>query len=273
MPSIPFNSVQVRDLQAIILGTGEFAFSPLSTTVAQAQAAGYIDFGNIVATGLKPKLTTVDHWGSYRGVLRRDQIRGTKAIVGYTLKCDEWDLTKVEIAMFGEASTAFTQTAISVATAADALNFTALAPGVANRWYDVTKTGVRVRELLTLTCTGLVENTDFFVDYKMGRVRFASAQTATITPQITASGVSAGQTANLQCLTPASTFIRTGMGRLSLFDDSHPNKLVYDHVDFGCQIALTNGGDFDGTKLAEMELEVSLTSPVGSIYVAEALTQ
>ena len=28
MPSIPFNSVQVRDLQAIILGTGEFAFSP-----------------------------------------------------------------------------------------------------------------------------------------------------------------------------------------------------------------------------------------------------
>ncbi|MHB8520727.1 MAG: hypothetical protein ACYDH9_08205 [Limisphaerales bacterium] len=259
------NDIQVRNPEALILGTGEFAFAPDVTTVASAQAAGYIDFGNIVAVGFAPKLDTVEHEGSYRGVKRVDQIRGTKAIINYELKCDEWNLEKLKIALFGDSTTAFLQTAISVAAAADALP----ASCVKNLWYDILKSGVRVREILTLTVATLTENTDFVVDYKAGRIRFLTTQTSPAAPQITASAVVAGDAANLSAMVPFSTYVRNGIGRLMLFDDTNPNKLVYDHTDFGCQISLKQGSTVDGKKFGEIDLDVRVTSPKGVAYCAE----
>lgn len=262
--------VQVRNLNALLLGTGEFAFAPKATSVATAQGIGYIDFGNIVATGLKPKVTTTEHKGSYRGVKRADKTFASDAVIEYQLKCDEWDIEKLKIALFGDDATAFTQAAVA-AQPADGFDFTTTA-AVINRWYDVLASGVRVRELTLVAITDganpLTENTDYVVDYKAGRIRFLTAQNSTLTVTVTANAVMAGDTASLLALTPMQNFIQEGMGRLMLFDDENPNKLVYDHTDFGCQVFVDSIADVDGKAIGEITLRVRVTSPVGTVFSA-----
>ncbi|MCL5099266.1 MAG: hypothetical protein M1608_17375, partial [Candidatus Omnitrophica bacterium] len=95
----------VRNLDALYLGTGEFSFSPDAISLADARAKGFMDFGNINATGFKPTTEKVEHEGSYRGVRRIDTTRITKALLEYQIKCDEWDREKLKLILGGEDAT------------------------------------------------------------------------------------------------------------------------------------------------------------------------
>lgn len=259
--------MNTRNTDALMNATGEFSFSPGATTSATAQATGYLDFGNIVAIGLNPSSETLEHEGSYRGKRTVDKTVVIKAGFEYTVKVDEFDVEKLKLALFGNDGTDFTQT-VKSSQAIDALAFGTTA-AVLNRWYDILVSGVRVREMTALTITGKTENTDFVVDYKAGRVRFLTAQSSNLSGTVSAPAVTAGGNSAFQALTPLQTYRRTGIGRLMLFDDAHPNVLVYDHHDFGCEVLVDSMDEMDGKKFGVMTLKVKVTSPVGTVYSAE----
>lgn len=344
---MPATDPSLRNLDALLLGTGEFSFSPDATSAADARAKGYQDFGNIVATGLKPETDKVEHEGSYRGKRRVDKTFVTKVAMEYSLKLDEFDRQKLQLALGGTDAGTFTQSAQTAVTVPAALAFATTA-GVAGRWYDVLVSGARIRELTALLCIpaasvsvtldgtantvtlathgmedgrpvilggtlpaeltagtvyyvrdsatntfklaatpggslidftgngtsvtigkGLVENTDYVVDAKLGRVRFTAARTTNITLVVSAPAIVTGDAANLLGQTPLQSMIKSGYGRLAIFDDTHANKLVYLHEDFSCQVYLDSLDDTDGKKVAEMTLKVRVTDQVGTVWTAE----
>lgn len=129
---------------------------------------------------------------------------------------------------------------------------------------DITSTGTAVT-----FAPVLVEDTDYVVDAKIGRVRFLTAQSQNRFPILTASAITSGGAANLLGFTPLQSLIQSGYGRLALFDDTHPNKLVFLHENFSCQVFLDSTGDVDGKSVPEISLRVRITSEVGTCYSAE----
>lgn len=259
----------LRNLNANILGTGEFSFSPGATSLADARAKGFIDFGNVKVLTPQPKIDTIDHKGSYRGKLITDKKFATGALLVYGIVSDEFDRNKYKIAVGGIDATNFTQGA-QVAQNGDVLHFDTTA-AVIGRWYDLLISGAHAMELTALTIATLVENTDFVVDYKAGRVRFLTAQAVARTPVITANAVVAGNAANLKGITPLDTLITSGYGRIAVYDDTHANKLVYLHEDFSCQVYLDGNGlkGFDGTTINEINLGIQVGNILGTLYTAE----
>jgi hypothetical protein len=340
-------TTQPRNLDAIVLGTGEFSFSPGATSMADARTKGYRDFGNIVTVGFKPEVEIVEHEGSYRGKKRVDRRFATKGLLGYGLKCDELTRENLKIALGGADATPFTQAETSLASG-DTWDFTSN-KAVPNRWYDLAISAVRIREIEELfiakaapvDCTanastetftasghgmvngtpvrfsgtavpggltagtvyftrdvdtntfkvaataggpvialsdagtsvkfeaGLIPDTDYVLDAKLGRVRFIAEQTVDRTPLISCSQVTSADASALVALTPMDTLIQSGYGRIVIFDDTHPNKVVYDHVDFSCQVSFDSGADLDGKKVAEIDFKVLVTDNVGTVYSAE----
>ncbi|MCL5099270.1 MAG: hypothetical protein M1608_17395 [Candidatus Omnitrophica bacterium] len=115
----------------------------------------------------------------------------------------------------------------------------------------------------------LVENTDYVLDAKIGRVRFAAAQAASTTAVVSATIINAGDAASMKAMTPLSQIIRQGFGRLAIFDDQHDNNVVYLHEGFSCEILMESAGDMDGKTIPELTLTVRVTDTVGTIYTAE----
>lgn len=338
---------EIKNLQALVLGQGFFAFSPGATSLADAQARGYQDFGNIVAVGFKPEVEVIEHEGTYETGKRVDRRLATKGLHSYGLKCDEFTRENLKIALGGTDLPAITQSALTAATG-DTWAFGTTA-GVANRWYDITVSGVRIREVTGVfiqkaapaACTvdagtdvitaaghgmvagqqvrfagtavptgltagtiyftrdvttntfkvaatasgaaidltsagtavtfepGLVDGTDFVLHGKMGRVRFLTDQSANKTPLITASAIVEGDDASLLGLTPLQELVKSGWGRLAIFEPSSANKLVYDHVDFSCDVSFESGADLDGKSVGTMDFKVLVTENVGKVYSAE----
>lgn len=261
------SDVQAHDLDALLNATGEFSFSPDVSTVAAAKAAGFVEFGNIVAVGFKPESSKEEHRGSYRGVRRKDKTIVTEINVAYSLQLDEINYEKWKYLIFGsdDSENNFAQSSISNANA-DVFNF-AGTPAVAGRWYDITNNSIRVRELSNVQITGMNIGTDFFVDLKTGRIRFAAAQSSNVTPRITCPAVAAGNTGSLRAISPGTETKRSGIGRLMLFDNDHPNTLVYDHADFGCDVYLDSSDEFTGEGIATMKLVVQVANPLGTVWV------
>ena len=259
------SDVQVHDLDALLLATGEFKFSPGATSVADAAAKGFRDFGNVVLIGLTPDKQTLEHKGSYRGVRRKDKTFIIEAGLKYKLQLDELSAENMKLALFGEDTTDFTQSS-QTAQNGDAFNFDTVAP-VLGRWYPLTISGARVREITTVTISGKTEGTDFELDKKLGLIRFLTAQSADLTPVITAPAVTAGSTASLQGITPLAETVQRGYGELALFNDNHPNALVLHHVGFACDVYFESMDDITGEEVSKLTLTVEVTTPVGTIYV------
>lgn len=257
----------VRNLNALVLGTGEFLFSMGATSLADAKTKGWHPFGNIVAAAVAPEIETIEHEGSYRGLRRVDKRYAIKSGLSLRIRCDEWDREKVKYAIFGENATNITQTAI-VSTAIDALPFTTT-PAVINNWYQLQDSGVPVREVTAITIPGKTEDTDFVLDGKLGCVRFMAAESSDLTPTISASAIASGDNANLKGITPLQSAIKEGYGWLRIFDDTHANKLVLEYRDFKCQVSLENAGEFEGRSLAELTMLVTIMEDVGTFYTAE----
>lgn len=263
--------VDVHNLDALLIGTGEFFFAEDAATAAQAGAPGkgYRSFDNIKAFAIQPEAEQKEHVGSYRGTRKVDKTFITQTKIGYRLTCDTIGLQKLLFMFFGTEATPFTQAAIT-AQNGDALAFGAGANASdPNKWYDLLYTGVRVREVSAVTVATLTEGTDFVVDKKLGRIRFLTAQNTSRVPVITAPAVTSSDAGYLKALTPQTKALRKGIGRLVCYDQDSGNEVVFDHADFGCEIYITNQAEVNGEDVSSYEVIVKLTNPVGTVFARE----
>lgn len=257
-----------HNLQALSFSTGEFSFARNATSASDAQARGYYDFGNIVAASIAPELEKLEHKGSYRGIRRTDRTVMTETKLQYQIKVDELDREKLLFAVLGTATTNHSQAELTADDGAD-LEFSEV-PAVPGKWYDLkTIAGARVRNVTTVTFATLTEgeDEDFVVDKRLGRVRFTSPISSDLTPVITAPAIATAD--GMKGIDPLTNTIQRGYGRLSLFDDAHPDKLIYDHVDFSCEISFESMNEQDGQNFGEITLNVLVTDQPGKVYTAE----
>lgn len=340
-----------HNIDALLLGTGEFSFSNGAVSPADAQARGWLNFGNIMAFTPDVKPTKITHTGSYRGLRTIDRQAVTQIQTNYKLKCDEWNLENLRILFGASDTTAFTQSSLSGANGA-VLAF-ATTNAVIGKWYDIltassshtlvtsavvsavgsgyvvgdtltvaggtgtsatltvaavdvagkvlavtiattgdytvnpstpnsatggTGTGVsialtfggiaqqKLRNLTTVTFSGKTEGTDFVLDLLLGRVKFLTAQAANLTPVITCAAITAGSENSFFGLIPMLAPRQVGYGRLQIYDQrSSGNKVVLDHVDFSCDITLDASSEVDGTKWAEITIDVLVTTDKGIV--------
>ena len=268
MPNAPYSPP--HNLNALLIGTGEFSFSLGATTAAAAAVQGYRDFGNVKTFKIDSGGEDKEHYGAYRGILRRDDIRKQKIKMGYTLTNDEWNLNTLLFLFFGITNGVYTRAALA-AVVGTALPFSNGSPSNSLLFYDIMDaTGIRVREVVAVTFAGKTEGTDFEVDYKMGRVRFLTAQVAALTPTITAAAITAGGAGSLNAFEPLSQNIFKGIGRLVVFDENSTENIFLEHTDFGCQVEITGTPDVKGDDYSDLTLMVTVTSPVGTGYVRES---
>jgi hypothetical protein len=254
-----------HNLIALVIGIGEFSFSPGAVSVADALTKGYLDFGNVVALTPNVESTKEEHFGSYRGVRRKDKTIVTENRLDYQLRCDEWNKKNVEIAFGATEGSVFTQAALS-AVAGATLGFTAV-PAVIGRWYELrTSAGARLRNLTTVTIATKVEGTDFVLDLLLSRIKFLTAQAADLVPTITCSAITAGQANSGFQFTPLADPVKQGYGRLTIYDQNDNNKVIYDHYEFACEISVETVAEIDGTSINEMTITVSVTGDVPGTY-------
>lgn len=259
-------SMNQHNLRATTIGTGEFYFAEGATAASGVNAKGWQDFGNVVVATLQPETQRKSHMGAYRGVRRVDKTFVTSADLKYKIKLDEVRAATLLFALYGEEiAGGLTQSAITSQTG-DTLPFTAT-PAVIGRWYDIKKSGARVREISAVTLGSLVAGTDYVLDAKNGMVRFLTAQNTDVAvTALSAAAISASSAAFMKAISVLTKPKKTGLARLFVFDTDDRNILLLEHTDFGCEIAIEGQPNFDGENPTEIELLVQLTDPVGNFY-------
>lgn len=251
---------QPHNISAHLIGTGEFAFAEGATSAAAAQLIGYQDFGNITAFDLKTEIAKVEHKGSYRGIRRIDRTGVKDTKLGYQIKCDEVSAQNARINLYGSLGANYTQV-VRTAAAADAI-----ASPIIGRWYDLLIGGVRVRKLTVVSCSAGVEDTDYVVDYELGRIRSLTA-TGFGTATLTAPAITVTSANTMKTVTPLATTVRRGMARLTVWNDD--GSLAIDHEDFYCELFPEGNPGLVGEKETELSFEVNVLSPVGTIRFAQ----
>lgn len=338
----------VQNLNSMVKLTGEFSFAEGATSVASANALGWLDFGNITAVNISPTAEWVEHSSMVRGTIVKNKKAVKSTALEFGVKCDEFRQDIVNKILMGSNTTALSQAASSSSAGTALPN-----PVYAGRWYPLIKSGTHYREVsgvtlavtsggptsctmdastdtITATAHGLNNgnivqiagvavpgglaastnyyviastantfklatsmggsaiditsagttvtftvsptiDTDVFVCAKTGRIRFLSKYSFVITPTFTAAVINDGGTASLMGITPMDTPTRTGYGRILMFDATHPNNLVYDHI-FQCQITVKGGGDMNAENYAEFDFTLTVLTDVGTAYVARDTT-
>jgi hypothetical protein len=252
-----------HNLEALLLGYGEFSFCPDALTTVQAVAEGYIPFGNIKAFTPKPEVSKLVHHGSYRGRKLLDLIVATQSETSYALSCEEWKRSLLELLFGASVGDGHTQVELS-ADDADAILFSDDNPSSANRWYDLTASGKRIIDIQSVTIAGLEEDDDFEVDRLLGKIRFLLDQTADVIPVVTAPEITSSDSNFMPSLLPGEKTSRLGIGRLTCFDRL---GVVFDHREFLCELSAEVSSQVDGDKFAEMTITVSVMAALpGEIY-------
>lgn len=254
---------QPKNLIATYIGSGQFSFADGATSPAAAQLIGYRDFGNLKTYKTASKSTTKDHIGSYNGVRRKDKTFVTQTDIGYQVETDQLDADNLAFFVYGSQGAALTQSA-RTAAAADALS-----TPVAGRWYGLLIGGARVRRLTAVALTttpAVVEDVDYVIDYDSGRIRFITTPPGTITSiLLTAPAITS--VAGIRTITPGTTPIRRGMGRLLVYDSDGALRL--DHPDFYCE--LTPNGDISGGEDAGSgKIDISVVQQYGTVLSYDA---
>jgi|ERR1041384_1425354 hypothetical protein len=248
--------VQPKNLAAVIEASGQFSLAAGTTTVAAAQAAGYRDFGNIVGLTLSPKGTTKEHMGAYNGIRKVDKSVVTELRLGYKVEVDEASAQNISFHYYGTLGTNYSQAAKS-AVAVDAL--TTPVKGV---WYDLLISGVRYRNLTVVAIVStpsVVENTDYVVDYKTGRIRFITTPPGTLTSiSITCAAIATTDATSMYTITPNNKPIVRGIARALIYDTE--GNFIAEHEGMYCEIYPDGTVDFDGTKYAEIGLDVNVVA-------------
>lgn len=265
-------NTNLQNIRSMVIGTtAEFSFAENATSAAAAGDVSFPfkDFGNLTVVDVDSSIETEARIISTRGIRRQISNEPTLSKLGFKLKSNEADPQKLGYAFNASITGAFTQSALS-AVSGQALNF-ATSPAVIGQWYQLrTSGGVAVRNCTAVTIATKIENTDFVLDLLLGRVRFLTAQAASLTPTLTVSAVTADpSTLAMTVLNPMQTAIRRGYGRLSFFDRDATNKVFLDYVDFNCEVTLEGSGlnSQDGKSAAEVSLMVTVLDVQGSLLV------
>lgn len=233
----------------------------LTPTADHSDKRGFAVKANVPETA--PRITAV------RGVRRQKGTEPTLTKCIYKLTCNEADALKLGILYSAGDATDFTQSALTgVNGQALAFNTTA---AVIGKWYDLrTSGGVRVRNLSSVSIATLTEGTDFVVDLVLGRIRFLTAQSSSRTPVLTGAAITTSSNGHMKKLTPMEKPVRSGYGRLIVFDKYTANNIVLDHQDFSCDITIESGpGAQDGTGEAAIVIVVTVTSDEGQVLVRD----
>lgn len=255
-----------HNTKALTIATAEFSFSHNATSAADAQARGYLDLGNIKSINPGTEPTKQEHFGSYRGIRRSDKTVVTQDKISYKVVVDELNKKNLEILLGGTSIGEFSQAALTAA-AGTVLGFTAT-PAVIGKWYDIlTAAGAQLRRLTTVTIATKVEGTDFELDLTLGRVRFLTAQAADLTPTITCAAITSGSATGFENFTPLLEAVKTGYGRVVMFDTQSGETVVYDHYGFNCDVAVDSVSDIDGEKFTEITLTVTVKDVVGVVQI------
>lgn len=264
----------LHNIRALVVGaTVEFSFAEAPIGTALASIGGplypFKDFGNLSGLDVGSEMESEKRITSFRGVRREISSEPTLTRLAYKLKSPEADPVKLAIAFNASEGGAYTQTALA-AVAGQALDFTTAA-AIIGQWYQLRTTGgVSVRNVTALTIATKIEGTDFVVDKELGRIRFLTAQAASLTPTITTAAVTADPSdLAMNILNPMQKPIRRGYGRIIVFDRDAKNKVVLDHYDFSCEIILDGSGlnAQDGKAAAETSLMVTVTDQQGTMLV------
>lgn len=104
----------------------------------------------------------------------------------------------------------------------------------------------------------------------LGRIKFRTAQAADLTPTVTAPAITAGTDSAFLGLTPLADPVKSGVGRLVIFDQYDNNKVVVDHLEFTCDVSVDSAAEVDGTGYAEITLNVDVTGAPGTAFVRNA---
>ena len=128
----------------------------------------------------------------------------------------------------------------------------------------LTAAGDRLKRLTTVTITSLTEGTDFEVDLTLARIRFLTAQSTNRTPIITCSAITADSSSGASTWTPLEQPVKSGFGRLIMYDTETGNQVVFDHSGFSCDVSVDSVSDIDGESFAEVTLTVTVTATIGT---------
>jgi hypothetical protein len=258
---------ELRNQNANFIGTGEFSFAEGYATAAAAAGKPFLPFGNLTGWSFQQKTESKQSIGSVRGLRRPSTTHVTLIQLMYQVKSNEFRAEILRYLTYGDAGSSYTQ--VIRTAAADAI-----ATPVVNRWYDLLITGAAVRRLTAVAIVStpsVVENTDYVIDYELGRIRWITAPPGTITSiSVTAPAIVATDPLSFKQSTPLQTPLRRGMGRIVGFDKiGAVTDLVYDHKDFYCEVWAEGTPNVDGTNEAEITLNINVLSPVGTIWTRE----
>jgi len=276
--SAPFNLTIIvnsmasptHNLNSHLIGTAEFSFALNATSRANASAIGYRDIGNLTAHVLVPEGERKEHWGAYRGIVRNDRNAKRKLKFSYKLTGDEFAARQLALVIMGAEGAAVTRSALSAA-AGSPIVFSVGAPSVSNRWYDILDgSGNRVRFLTSVTITSKTEGTDFELDLQLGRIRFLTPQTSSLTPTITAPAIVAGDVNSFIRATPMNLALARGYGRLVVWDENTSQTIVLDHSDFSCEVEVDGEVAILQDDWSKLNFIVRVTADVGNFDSREA---
>ncbi len=125
---------------------------------------------------------------------------------------------------------------------------------------DITSTGTSVT-----FSEALVEGTNYEADLELGRVRFLTTVSAVLTPFVTVPVVGSTDEKRFKGITPMTNMTRRGIGRLVVYDQYDENQVVFDHVDFSCEIQLDSSGEVNGSDFSEISIKVTITDLPGTV--------
>lgn len=131
---------------------------------------------------------------------------------------------------------------------------------------ELTALGDKLKRLTTVTIASLTEGTDFELDLTLARIRFLTAQSTNRTPIVTCSAITADSSDGASIWTPLEQPVKSGFGRLVLYDTETGNQVVYDHQDFSCDVSVDSVSDIDGESFAEVTLTVTVTADIGTYH-------
>ncbi len=257
------------NISALIRVGSEFSFSSLATSVATARAIGFTPFGNIVDVTPNVTTTKVEHISSNRGAPRKDREDITKSTWEFKIKSDEFNLILQKLLLGGTTGTDFIQSTTTGITA-DTFAFNTTAAVIGN-WYDITISGVRVRNITTLTIASIAEGTDFVVDLPTGRVMFLTAQANARVPTVTATAMTIAAGSGFVGIKPGQQVKLQGFGRLLVFDQDTTNGTFADYCDFSCQLTLDTASAWNATSFSDLTFTCLVTDTVGNWLTRAAI--
>lgn len=229
---------------SLVFGNAEFQFSEGATTKAEAITRGYLDVGNVVSWTPDVTVNTFEHFGGYRGVIKKDKTIPISSSLSYALVLDEFRVANVAMALGGtDPSSDYTHAQISGGT--QTIDF-----GNSNTifstttYFELQHSGkplynlqdgdiVSVEDASNNTLT---LGTDYELDNKLGRIRFLTTQTGAITVTFNKAAITSSSDYFFNAITPLGTTHRTGFGSLTIFDSDAANNIILHHRDFKCEI-------------------------------------